>query len=101
MYGYGGSPVFLGNLRHFNGIYVIIVETLSNLHRYGLTHCGRYRAYDFSRKGRVLHKGGAFAVVYYLRHGAAHVDVEYGKGAVFNLPRHSSHYVRVGPEELE
>ena len=87
--------------RDLDRIYLRCSKAFPNLDRhrffdraYGLTH-------DLLYQLRIAHQRRAFPVTGYLRHRAAHIEVEHIKVSLLNICSHLADNIRICPKQLQ
>ena len=83
---------------HFHRVNMFFIEAAADFHRNGFFYRMSNRGNNFSRQLRILHQRGTLPVVDDFRHRAAHIDIQYGKRAFFQLFCDFAHNGGVGTE---
>ena len=84
-----------------HGIYMIVVKTFADLYCHRLLYGLHNSTDNLVHQFRILHQGRTFAVFHHFRNRTAHIDIQYGKGTLFDPFRHLAHDLRIGAEELQ
>ena len=97
---HGSHTAGFCNFRNFHCVHRGIIKPFPEFDCHRLVYLFYKSCENLLRQFRVFHQGRTLSVIHYLRHRAAHIEINNIKGAVFNQVRHIADNLRIRAEKL-